>query len=428
MTMRVVSRTVCGVMLFLMACSSIAAEVKRTAIRAAHLIDVRKGITIDNPVVIIEGNRIVAIEREVPQDAELIDLGNTTLLPGLFDMHTHLSLGSNVHVKSPNGLFASPIDMALHAADNARVTLLAGFTSVRECGANDFIDVALKNAIERGTIIGPRITPSGYQISMTGGHGDNVGFPEGVFELGPKQGIADGKDNLLFAVRYQIKHGAEVIKLTATAGVMGEERTATARQFSDEELQTIVEEARRNGLRVAAHAHGLDGIIAAIKAGVNSIEHGSQLNDEAIRLMKEKGTYLVPTLYVAQPEGKPNAEMSEHSREKGKEMSAAAGVSFPKALQVGVKIAFGTDAGVYPHGLNAREFAVLVSYGMRPIDAIRSATIWAADLLGVTDRGSLEPNALADIIAVTGDPLKDIRALEHVVFVMKDGKVYLPPR
>lgn len=406
--------------------AAVAADVPRIAIRAAHLLDVRRGETVDHAVVVIEGNHIVAVQHDVPAGARIIDLGTATLLPGFFDMHTHLSVGGNAtHGRGPNPMTASPEDATLQAADNARVTLLAGFTSVRECGANDFIDVALQKAIARGTTIGPRITPSGYQISMTGGHGDNVGFPEGVFELGPKQGIADGKEQLLFAVRYQIKHGAEVIKLTATAGVMGEERTATARQFSDEELQTIVEEAHRNGLRVAAHAHGLEGILAAVRAGVTSIEHGSELNDEAIALMKAKGTWLVPTLYVAQPESQTGGQpMSEHMREKGAAMTAAANSSFPKALRAGVKIAFGTDAGVYPHGLNAREFGVLVAYGMTPLDAIRSATVRAADLLGVSDRGAIEPNLLADLVAVPGDPLQDVRVLEHVVFVMKDGVVY----
>jgi len=412
------------VLLSALAVTATADEPHRLAIRAAHLLDVKAGVTIDNPVILIEGDRIVSVTHDVPAGAELVDLGAATLLPGLFDMHTHLSVGGSVKFRGPGAFFATPEDNTIQAAENARATLMAGFTSVRECGANDFIDVALSKASARGVIAAPRITPSGYQISMTGGHGDNVGFPEGVFELTPKQGIADGKDQLLFAVRYQIKHGAEVIKLTATAGVLGEERTATARQFSDEELQTIVEEARRNGLRVAAHAHGLEGIIAAIKAGVDSIEHGSTLSDEAIALMKAHGTYLVPTLYVAQPEAQTGAGGSEHIRQKGKEMSAAANVSFPKALRAGVKIAFGTDAGVYPHGLNAREFAVLVGYGMKPLDAIRSATIWAADLLGVTDRGTVEPHALADLIAVRDNPLTNIRTLESVVFVMKGGVVY----
>jgi imidazolonepropionase-like amidohydrolase len=398
--------------------------VHQTAVRAARLLDVKAGVTIDHPVVVIEGERIVSVGHNVPPGAELIDLGEVTLLPGLFDMHTHLSVGSSVKVKAVGAFFATPADNTIQAVENARATLMAGFTSVRECGANDFIDVALSKAAARGAIAAPRITPSGYQISMTGGHGDNVGFPEGVFELTPKQGVADGKDNLLFAVRYQIKHGAETIKLTATAGVLGEERTATARQFSDEELDTIVQEARRNGLRVAAHAHGLEGIIAAVRAGVDSIEHGSTLNDEAIALMKAHGTYLVPTLYVAQPEAKTAAGLSEHIQQKGKEMAAAANASFPKALKAGVKIAFGTDSGVYPHGLNAREFGVLVDYGMKPLDAIRSATIWAADLLGVTDRGSIEPKALADLVAVRGNPLTDIHTLENVVFVMKGGTVY----
>ncbi|HYC62796.1 MAG TPA: amidohydrolase family protein [Thermoanaerobaculia bacterium] len=222
---------------------------------------------------------------------------------------------------------------------NAEATLLAGFTTIRSAGSNDRIDVALKRAIERGAAIGPHITPAGYQISMTGGHGDNVGFPEGVFELGPKQGVADGGDQFLFAVRYQIKHGSEVIKLTATAGVLGEERTADARQFSDQELQAIVDEAKRHGLRVLPHAHGTEGIIAAIKAGVASIEHGSMLDAEGIRLMKERGTYPVPTLYIAQPVSGTREGKSAHTVAKGEAMSAAMSVSFRNALAAGVKMA-----------------------------------------------------------------------------------------
>jgi len=400
------------------------AEAPPIAIRAAGLLDVRRGVLVPNPVVVVEGDRIKSVGRDVPPGAETIDLGSATLVPGLFDMHTHLSVGGTVKTRGPGAMTATPADTAIQAAVNARETLLAGFTSVRECGANDFIDVALKKAVDRGAIIGPRITPAGYQISMTGGHGDVVGFPPGVFELGPKEGIADGKENILFAVRYQLKHGAEVIKVMATGGVLGEERTATARQYSDEELRTVVEEAHRNGVRVEAHAHGLEGILAAVRAGVDSIEHGSMLNDEGIRLMKAQGTFLVPTLYVAQPTSHTGAGMSDHVREKGRQMGAAANENFPKAVKAGVRIAFGTDAGVYPHGLNGREFGVLVDHGMTPIDAIRSATIWAADLLGVSDRGSIEPGFLADLVAVRDDPLRNVRTLESVAFVMKGGVVY----
>jgi imidazolonepropionase-like amidohydrolase len=396
----------------------------RTAIRAARLLDVKRGTLISNPVVVVEGGRIHSVESSVPPGADVIDLGSVTLLPGLFDMHTHVTVGANVHLKGPDPMTASPEDTTIQGVQNARETLLAGFTSIRECGSNDFVDVALKLAIDRGAIIGPSITPSGYQISMTGGHGDITGFPPGIFEMGPRQGIADGKENILLAVRYQLKHGAEVIKVMATAGVLGEERTATARQYSDEELRTVVEEAHRNGVRVEAHAHGLEGILAAIRAGVDSIEHGSMLNEEGLRLMKEHGTFLVPTLYVAQPKSNTGAGMSAHVREKGLSMGAAANAMFPKALRAGIRIAYGTDAGVYPHGLNAREFGVLVDHGMTPIDAIRSATIWAADLLGVSDRASIEPGFVADLVAVRGNPLDDIRTLEAVAFVMKDGVVY----
>lgn len=406
---------------------SVQAEV--TALRAKRLLDVRRGVIVSDPILVVDGTTIRGLERAVPKDAKVVDLGDVTLLPGFFDMHTHLTVGMAEGQARPLRMMtASPIDLALQATVNARATLLAGFTSVREAGANDFIDSALKRAIERGALDGPRITPSGYQISPTGGHGDNVGFPPGVFEGGPKQGIGDGVDQILFAVRYQIKHGAEVIKMVATSGVLGEERTATAEQFSDEEFAAIVGEAKRHGLKVMAHAHGLAGILAAVRAGVASIEHGSVLDDEAIRLMKEKGVYLVPTLYVAQPEAGTREGKSDLVRQKGLAMSEAASKSFRAAVAAGVKIAYGTDSGVYPHGQNAREFAVLVAHGMTPLDALRSATIAAADLLGVDDRGVLEAGKLADVIAVRGNPLDDIRTTEDVVFVMKDGAIVKPLR
>jgi imidazolonepropionase-like amidohydrolase len=391
------------------------------AIHAARVLDVRTGTIKANAIVVVDGDRISGVTDKAPDGAQTIDLGDMTLLPGLMDMHTHLSVGRTPPDKRAETEQIEPADMAIQATQNARATLLAGFTTVRECGANNFIDVALKRAIERGVINGPRIIPSGYQIGMTGGHADNTGYAEGVYELGPKQGVADGVAQVLFAVRYQIKHGAEVIKLMASSGVLDLQASAELREFSDEELRAAVDEAKRHGLRVAAHAHGTEGILAALRAGVNSIEHGSMLNDEAIRMMKEHSVYLVPTLYVTLPQSQ--TRLNDLQRAKGDAMSRAAHESFRKAMAAGVRIAFGTDAGVYPHGLNAREFAAMVSLGMKPADAIRTATLGAAGLLGVDDRGEIVPGKLADLIAVPGNPLEDVTALEHVKFVMMGGRV-----
>jgi len=402
---------------------SLSVHAETVAIKAARVLDVRRGVVLTGTFVVVEDDHIKSLSATVPPGVRVIDLGDVTLLPGLMDMHVHLDVGRTPGAKPFATEQIEPADMAIVAAVNARATLMAGFTTVRSCGSNNFIDVALKRAVERGAIDGPRIIPSGYQISMTGGHGDNTGYAEGVYELSTKQGVADGVPQLLFAVRYQLKHGAEVIKLMATAGVAGSERTATNRQYSDEELRAVVDEAKRNGVRVAAHAHGAEGILAAIKAGVDSIEHGSQMTDEAIRLMKERGTFLVPTLYVTTPESKQGRNWSPEMQKKGDAMSAAAHVNFKKAADAGVKIAFGTDSGVYPHGLNAREFKVLVTYGMKPADAIRSATIGAAELLGVDDRGEVVAGKLADLIAVSGNPLDDVTVLEHVSFVMFGGRI-----
>jgi len=284
-----------------------------------------------------------------------------------------------------------------------------------------FADVSLMKAIDAGMVEGPRIFPVANAIGITGGHCDDTGWAPGVNERGPKDGVADGVDEAVKAVRYQIKHGAKVIKVCATAGVLSFDATLGAQQLSDAELQAIVQEATRHGLKVAAHAHGTEGIKAAVRAGVASIEHGSMLDDQAIDLMKRNGTYLVPTAYLLTTfkfESLPPPIAA-----KAKQVIPLAQASHRRAIRAGVKIAFGTDAAVYPHGDNAREFAVYVGYGMRPADAIRTATVNAADLLGVTDRGVIAAGKLADLIAVRGNPLEDVRVLEQVPWVMKGGEV-----
>jgi imidazolonepropionase-like amidohydrolase len=302
---------------------------------------------------------------------------------------------------------------------------LAGFTTVRDVESHNVVDVSLKRAIDADLIQGPWIFPAGHALSITGGHCDVTGFAPGVRELGPEEGVADGKEALLRAVRYQIKQGAQVIKTCATAGVLSFEGPVGAQQFSEEELRVIVAEAQRHGLKVAAHAHGTEGILAAVRAGVASIEHGSILNDEAIHLMKDRGTYLVPTTYLA---GALNMDvLPPPIRAKAEHLLPIAKESLRRAIQAGVPIAFGTDAGVYPHGDNAKEFAALVEAGMTPLETIRAATLNAADLLGVTDRGVIAPGRLADLVAVPGNPLTDVKVLENVKFVMRGGKIVKQP-
>jgi imidazolonepropionase-like amidohydrolase len=372
-------------------------------------------------MVTVQGDRILAVGGAAPADARVLDLGDVTLLPGLTDVHTHLTMDlEGDWVNRP--VHETAADEALRGAAHARTTLLAGFTTVRNVGSVGFTDVALMHAIEAGYIEGPRIIPATYAIGITGGHCDETGWAPGILERGPHEGVADGVDQLLQAVRYMIKHGARVIKICATAGVLSFDATVGAQQLSDEELRAVVEEANRHGLKVAAHAHGTQGIKAAVRAGVASIEHGSMLDDEAISLMKQRGTYLVPTAYLLSQFH--YDRMPPAIAAKARQIVPLAQESHRKAIRAGVKIAFGTDAAVYPHGENAREFAVYVGYGMKPIDAIRTATLNAADLLGVHDRGVIAPGKLADLIAVPGNPLEDVRVLEQVSWVMKGGVVY----
>ncbi|MDX1570878.1 MAG: amidohydrolase family protein [Xanthomonadales bacterium] len=399
-----------------------------SVIKADRMVDVASG-EIVSPAVILERNgRIDAINPEVvPEDLPVWDLGDRTLLPGFMDMHSHVTLDffTGDHWTTA-AVMETPADWALHGAEFGRDMLLAGFTTVRDAGAwPGFPDVALMRAIDKGGITGPRMFPSGHYLSITGGHCDVTGFAPGIMEIGPKQGIADGKAEILKAIRYQAKHGVKVIKVCATAGVFSKGDSPGAQQYSDEELQTIVEEAGRHGLKVMAHAHGSEGILAAVKAGVASIEHGSMLTPEIIREMKKRGTYYVPTIHLNDLPLPPDTP--QWTVEKNEFLKPHVENSFRLALDEGINIALGSDAGVMPHRDARLEFHAMVRRGMTPLQALRSATINAADLLGVDDRGQLNPGMLADIVAVDGNPLEDIRTVEEVRFVMKGGDVILSP-
>jgi len=395
-----------------------------TVIRADRMVDVSTGELISPVAIVVEGNTITAINPEtLPADAEIVDLGDRTLLPGLFDMHTHLTLDffTGNHWTTA-AVKETPADWALYGVEFGRQTLEAGFTTVRDAGAwPGFPDVALMRAVNAGRVIGPRIYPAGHYLSITGGHCDVTGFAPGIMELGPNQGIANGVDEILRAVRYQAKHGVKVIKVCATSGVFSAGSQPGAQQYSDEELRTIVEEAARHDLKVMAHAHGSEGIMAAVKAGVASIEHGSMLTPEIIREMKKRGTYYVPTIYLADiplPENTPQDTIN-----KSNYLDPYVEASFRMAVDAGINIALGTDSGVLRHYETGKEFYAMVRRGMTPRHALQTATINAADLLGVTDRAELKTGKLADIIAVEGNPLDDIRVMERVVFVMKDGQI-----
>jgi imidazolonepropionase-like amidohydrolase len=399
---------------------------KKIAIKAARLIDSANSKTIDHPVILIEGERITAAGSglEIPAGYETIDLGPRTVLPGLIDCHTHMTAQPGNYY---DDLFRkSPIDVAIVAHVYAQRTLEAGFTTVRDVGAAEFIDVALRNAINAGKVVGPRMLVATLTVGATGGHADMTGFSPYI-KFGQFSGIADGVDEIRKLVRFEIKNGADLIKLIATAGVLSEEDSVGAPQFSQEEMNVVVQEANMWGRRVAAHAHGAEGIKRAVRAGVNSIEHGSLIDDEGIRLMKERGTWLVADIY------NDDYILAEYTRlgypaktiDKERLVGRAQRENFQRAARAAVKIAFGTDAGVYPHGLNGKQFAHMVRWGLTPMEAIRAATVSAADLLGWKERvGSVAPAYFADIIAVDGDPLKDVTELEKVKFVMKGGVVY----
>ena len=409
----------CSLLLVLSSASASAQE-QPVVLRAARVLDIEAGRILNDVPVVVQGGRIVSVGGSVPMAAETLELGDVTLTPGLIDLHTHLALdieGDWVMRTVTNG----PADEALRGARNARRTLEAGFTTVRDVGTANFVDIALMRAIDAGMIPGPRMFPAGHGLSITGGHCDVTGLAPGLLEKDWRSGVADGVDEVVKAVRYQAKQGAKVIKICATAGVLSFEESVGAQQFSAAEMRAAVEEAARHGLAVAAHAHGTEGIKAAIRAGVTSIEHGSILDDEAIALMREHGTWLVPTSYLA--DAIDLDALPAPIRAKAESVLPLMRQSLRRAIAGGVAIGFGTDAAVFPHGDNARELAVYVDLGMSPLQAIRSATTVAAEVLGVTDRGAIAPGKLADLIAVPGNPLEDVRAFEDVRFVMQGGRV-----
>ena len=395
------------------------------AVHAGHLLDVKSGKTLSDQTLVVEDGKIVSsgasAEAKIPSDAVRIELPNATVLPGFIDAHTHLTKDPKFGYDT---LALSTSRQALTGAKNARLTLLAGFTTVRNVGAKEFSDVALRDAINAGDVPGPRMLVSGPPLSITGGHCDNNMLP---FEYhATSDGVADGIAAVQHKVRENIKYGADLIKVCATGGVLSLGDNPQHSQFTLEEMKAIVADAHRLGRKVAAHAHGAEGIRWAAEAGVDSVEHGSYIDDGGIAAMKEHGTYLVPTLYLGDwmIDNAGLTRLPAPLLAKAKEVIPAARKNIAHAFAAGVKVALGTDAAVYPHGLNAHEFETMVKLGLTPLQSIQAGTLNAADLLGWSGKvGTLEPGAWADIVAVEGDPLKDITMLQRVKFVMKGGEV-----
>ena len=401
------------------------AQKTRTLVRAGHVLDVRTGKVADAETIVVAGDSVLSIGPTAKVQAQpgdtIVDLGSMTVLPGLIDVHTHLTM--NTDFDPYHELASTDAKEAINGVVNARATLLAGFTSVRNVGAGGYTDVDLRDAINSGQIEGPHMMVSGPALGITGGHCDENLLPVQYHLVG--DGVADGIAAVQQKVRQNIKYGADLIKICATGGVLSKGDDPQASQYTPEEMQAIVADAHRLGRKVAAHAHGAQGILWATEAGVDSIEHGSYIDDASIAAMKKRGTYLVPTLYLEDWQAE-NGHLPAFLHQKMVDVSAVAKGNVKRAMQAGVKIALGTDAAVYPHGLNAHELDVYVNQiGMTPLAAIQSATINAADLMGWSAKtGTLEAGKWADIIAVEKDPLEDVKVLQDVKFVMKAGVIY----
>lgn len=408
---------------------------KTIVLKAARLFDGKGNSLVTPGLVVVTDGKIAGVgaKAAIPASADVIDLGDATLMPGFIDAHTHLTMMYSDDWKQSilDSLQKTIAERALDASANARVTLMAGFTTVRDVGSADYLDVGLRNAIRDGVVPGPRMLVTVHALGSTGGHCDRSGgFRQGLFgkETDPLEGVINGPDQARYAVRLDHKYGADMIKVCATGGVLSLTDDVDTPQLTQEELNAIVDEAHALRRKTAAHAHGNEGAKRAILAGIDSIEHGSFLDDEALEMMKQRGTYLVPTLIAGdslREKMDKGLYLPPAIAAKARAALAARSQMFRHAIAKGVKIAFGTDAAVYPHGHNAEEFHLMVDLGMKPIDALRSAALPNAELLGLADKiGTLEPGKLADVVAVPGDPVENVRQTEHVVFVMKEGVVY----